>query len=53
MVENITPTGQKIAFSTFFYQVIKILYIVLKRQITFSLGRNAAKNTHPIKKRFK
>ncbi len=27
-------------------------YIVLKRQITFNLGFNAAENTHPIKKSF-
>ncbi len=28
-------------------------YIVLKRQITFNLGLNAAKNMHHIKKSFK
>ncbi len=28
-------------------------YIVLKRQITFNLGLNTAKNTHHMKKSFK
>ncbi len=32
---------------------IWLIYSILKQQITFYLGLNAAENTHPIKKKFK
>ncbi len=48
MVEHTTPTGQKIEFSTFLYQVIEILYCT--KTANYFLGLNTAEIRILLKK---
>ncbi len=52
LLEILLSEGKKSNFQGFCIRWFKY-YIVLKLQITFNLGLNAAENTHLIKKIFK